>query len=173
MNLAHIHLLLNHIPVVGCGFGILLLILGAARNSADLLKASLLLSIVVAMAAIPTYFTGEPAEEVVEHLPYVSEPMIEQHEDAAKVAFAVTEAYGVVALASLLFLWRASAIPRWLITTALALSLISGGLMARTAGLGGKIHHQEIREEASLGEASRGPRFLREIPSSTGNENDD
>ncbi len=145
MNLAHVYLILNHVPVLGIGFGILLLAIGMVKKCDGFVKASLLLFVVAALAALPTYFTGEPAEEIVEHLPSVSESAIEQHEEAAEAALVGTEVLGVIALAGLLVFSRSSTVPTWFMTFTLVISLAAGGLMARTAGLGGRIHHQEIR----------------------------
>lgn len=148
MNLAHVHLILNHVPVLGIGFGILLLAVGMVRKSGDIAKASLLLFVVAALVALPTYYTGEPAEEIVEHLPSVSESAIEEHEEAAETALIGAEVLGVIALAGVLVFSRSSAVPAWFTTLSLVISLAAGGLMARTAGLGGRIHHPEIRDEA-------------------------
>jgi len=41
MNWAHVHLLLNHLPVVGTFFGVLLLLLALLRKSEELKRVSL------------------------------------------------------------------------------------------------------------------------------------
>lgn len=69
MNLTHLHLLLNHLPVVGtiCGAGLLAFTL--SRRSNDLKRAALGLLVISALVAIPAYLTGEPAEDGVKGLP--------------------------------------------------------------------------------------------------------
>lgn len=102
----------------------------------------------IAVAALPVYFIGEPAEEIVEHLPGVEEAIIEGHEESALVAFI---AVGILGVAALGVLWRychTDTIPRTLVTAGLILSTIVFGLMAWTADLGGKIRHSEIRSES-------------------------
>jgi len=42
MNAAHLHLIVNHVPVLGPVFALLLLSLGMIRRSVDLKKAGLL-----------------------------------------------------------------------------------------------------------------------------------
>ncbi|MCI0564610.1 MAG: hypothetical protein MN733_39585, partial [Nitrososphaera sp.] len=69
MNLAHVHLLLNHFPVIGTVFGFLFLAYAMAKKSEELKKVSLGIFVLIALIALPVYFTGEPAEEVVKHLP--------------------------------------------------------------------------------------------------------
>lgn len=139
--------MLNHLPVIGTSFGLGLLGWALLRRSEELKKISLGIFIIVALLAIPAYLTSEPAEELVENLPGVSKTSIEQHEEAAQVAFAGVLIVGVSALGGLLFIRRDKAIPNWLAIIVLVLSLIVFVLMARTANLGGLIRHTEIRPE--------------------------
>ncbi len=144
MNPAHVHLLLNHLPVVGALFGVLLLSVAVLKKSAELKKVSLGVFVVLALISIPAYLTGEPAADGVEHLPGVSKPLIERHEEAAEISFAVAGVAGVVALAGLFFFRRSSDTPRWFVAIAFVLSLVVSGWMAWTANLGGQIRHTEI-----------------------------
>ncbi|MBI4482961.1 MAG: hypothetical protein HY652_08740 [Acidobacteria bacterium] len=147
MNPAYVHLWLNHFPVLGTVFGFLLLVVAVVKKSEELKKVSLSALILTAMLAIPTYLTGESAEEVVEHLPGVTEEHIEQHEESALASLVAVEILGVIALGGL-FLFRGSnGIPNWFVTASLILSVAVGGLMVRTAHLGGQIRHTEIRAE--------------------------
>ena len=139
--------MLNHFPVIGTAFGLGLVGWALLRRSEELKKICLGIFIIVALLAIPAYLTGEPAEELVENLPGVSKTSIEQHEEAAQVAFAGVLIVGIAALGGLLFFRRDKAIPNWLAIIVLVLSLIVFVLMARTANLGGLIRHTEIRPE--------------------------
>lgn len=146
MNWAHIHLILNHIPVLGTMFGLALLVWGLLRRNDMLQRAALATFVVVALAAIVVYLTGEPAEGVVERLVGTAEPTIEAHERAAVVSLIGVELLGVIALTGLLLArrsWHAT-----LIFGALVVSLVTAGLLARTANLGGQIRHAEVRGDA-------------------------
>jgi uncharacterized membrane protein len=145
MNWAHIHLLLNHLPVVGSIFGVLLLLFALLRKSEELKRVSLGVFVLTALLALPVYFTGEPAQKVVERLPGVTEPLIEEHEDAALFALLMAGATGVVALAGLILFRRAERLPGRLVGAVLVLSLATSGLMGWTANRGGRIRHTEIR----------------------------
>jgi uncharacterized membrane protein len=145
MNWAHIHLLLSHLPVVGTIFGVLLLLLALLRKSEELKRVSLGVFVLTALLALPVYFTGEPAEKVVEHLPGVAEPLIEGHENAALFALLMAGGAGIVAMAGLIFFRRAEKLPGWIVAAMLVLSLATSGLMGWTANLGGQIRHTEIR----------------------------
>ena len=150
MSIVHIHLLLNHIPVVGALLGIGLFAYASIRQSSEVAKISLVLFAALAAVAIAVFFTGEPAEEAIEHLPGFSSAITERHEELASVSTIVLASFGVLALAALAY-YRRKLLPRWAAATGLAISLTIGGLMAVTANLGGQIRHSEIRAGASPG----------------------
>jgi hypothetical protein len=144
MNPAHLHLILNHIPVVGTGFGMGLISWALIRKSEELKKVSLGVFVIVALLTIPVYLTGEPAEHFIEDLPGVSEEAIEEHEDAATFAFAGLLAVGALSIAGLAFGWRRKLAPNWISVAALAMSVLVFAIMVRTAHLGGLIRHPEL-----------------------------
>lgn len=145
MNAAHFHLMLIHVPVLGTIFCFVLLAFGILKKNDLLMKTALGALVVVALLSIPAYLTGEPAEEIVERLPGVQENAIEPHEEAAEGAFLSVLVAGILALAGLLCFRKGRLMPRWFAGLVLILSLVSGVLMGRTAYLGGKIHHSELR----------------------------
>ena len=103
--------MLNHIPVLGTAFGLALLAWALFKRSEELKRVSLGVLVIVALFAIPAYLTGEPAEEAIEHLPGVNEEAIEEHEDAAKFAFAGVLVLGAVALGALILFRRGKPAP--------------------------------------------------------------
>ena len=151
MNAAHIHLMLNHLPLAGSLTALLLL--GAARGrpgeNRDLEKAGLIALVVGALLAIPTYLTGEGAEDVVRRLPGVAKTLVEPHEEAAIAALVAIELGGLVALVALALARTRPGQSRQLTSAALALSAISLATMGWVANLGGQIHHAELRSETA------------------------
>lgn len=145
MDPAHAHLILNHIPVVGLGAAILLLLYAFVRSNDEMKKAALIGFVLLALAAIPVYLTGGEAEERVEHLPGVSEAIIEEHEEAATSSLIAIEILGALSLAGLVLTRGSRAVPRWLAVLSLGASIVVAGVMIRTANLGGQIRHTEIR----------------------------
>ncbi|HYR11541.1 MAG TPA: hypothetical protein VEQ60_27410 [Longimicrobium sp.] len=147
MSTVHLHLLLNHVPVIGTIIGLFLLAWAVFRKDQGLARATLALFAVLAVVALVTFLTGEPAEEAVEGLAGVSEGTIERHEEAALLA---TIALGVVGAASLsaLVWFRRRALPRRVMTLMLALAPVPAAAMAWTANLGGQIRHSELRADA-------------------------
>ena len=148
MNEAHLHLLLNHTPILGSLFGALLLLFAVLRRNDGLIRAGLLTVVVAAALAIPTNLTGEGAEKVVQHLPGVSQDLIERHSAAADLALWALEATAALALVSLLLLGRRPTTSTLLTRLTVVGTLVSFGLMARAGTLGGQIRHPETRGDA-------------------------
>ena len=155
MDGAHLHLLVNHIPVLGA-FGLLLLFtIAFARHDSSLARLTLVLSVALAAASAGVFLTGEPAEEAVEHLAGAAEVAIEPHEDAALIATVGFGIFGAAALVALL-VYRRRTLPRWVAGGALVGTLVVAGLMGWAANLGGRIRHTEIGASAGAppGESS-------------------
>jgi hypothetical protein len=153
VNLAHVHLLLNHVPTVGFGIGLGLLVLSlVGRSHDDLKRASLIVLFVVAILTIPTFLSGTAAEAVLRGTgvdpafpPGVLPSAIRRHEDAALLALVFMEITGGFAWLAL-WQWRGRArLPQWNLSVVLLLSIVTFGLMARASTIGGDISHPEIR----------------------------
>ncbi len=152
MNAAHLHLMINHIPVLGTVFGLLLLAFALGRKSEDLKKAALATFVTVALVAVVTYLTGEPAQEKVKQVPGITEAFFEKHEDVAGAAMAGSVAVGVVALVGLVWFHGARPMKPWFGALLLTGALVVSGLMAYTAYLGGQIRHTEMACTATPGQ---------------------
>jgi uncharacterized membrane protein len=148
MSLVHLHLLLNHVPVVGAVFGLLFLVVALVRRDGALAKVSFAFLALVGAVSVAVFMTGEPAQEAIEKLPGFSERLIDRHEDAALLATIVAGTMGALALASLI-LYRRRALPRWLTMLGLVAAVGASAMMAYTANLGGQIRHSEIRAGAA------------------------
>jgi len=144
MDLAHIHLLLNHFPTIGYIIGVGLFLLAVIANSNDLKRASLLILLGISLIAIPTYLSGNGAQDAIKSLPGVSQARIEAHEGAAFAAMGFMEFTGAFAWLALWQFRRLARVPNWNVTVILVLSLVSVVLMARASNMGGEIRHAEL-----------------------------
>ena len=147
MDATYFHLAMNHFPVMGAIFGVVILAWGLFRGNEEVKNLGLAMMVVTALVAIPVFLTGEPAEETVEGLPGVLEAAVESHEDFAKFGLTAAIISGVVAAVGLIFSWfrpAQSGIGRLTAIGTLALSVITVGAMGWTAKLGGVIRHTEI-----------------------------
>ncbi len=147
MNPAYLHLIVSHIPIVGIGFVILLFIISLVRKSNELINVSLVFVILVALFTIVVHQTGESAEEFVKGKSDFSDQLVQAHDLAADLATILVELAGFIALLALaLKRFRKKHANKLVILTLVAL-IIAGGLIIRTAYLGGKINHPEIHSE--------------------------
>jgi hypothetical protein len=153
MDLTHIHLLLNHFPTIGTIIGLGLLLVSLIGKSNDLKRASLVVFLGISLLTIVTYVTGNAAQAgicVSESAaapckdPTVSKPLIGAHEGAALVAFTVMEITGAFAWLGLWQMRRLAHLPGWNMAVVLLLAIVTFGLMARAANIGGEIRHPEI-----------------------------
>ena len=144
MSMVHLHLLLNHVPVIGTIIGLCLLAWAVFRKDQGLGRATLGLFAVLAIVALATFLTGEPAEEAVEGLAGVTEGSIERHEEAALLATIALGVLGALSLAALVW-FRRRPLTRRVMALLLVVALVPAGAMAWTANLGGQIRHSELR----------------------------
>jgi len=147
LNPAHLHIMLNHVPLFGSLFAALLIAWGLLRKSEDVLRLGLALAFVVGIATWGVQLTGEPAEEVIENLAGVSRRLIHAHEEAAEWATYIIAAAGVIALLALLLVRRRHRSARGLSILALVVSLVGFAAVSRAALLGGEIRHPEARSD--------------------------
>lgn len=156
MSPVHLHLLLNHVPVIGTVIALGLLAWAVLRGDERVGRASLGLLAVLAAVAVVAFLTGEPAEEAVEGVAGIPEALIERHEEAALLATIALGVTGALALAALL-LGRRRTLSRGAMLVLLAVGLVPAGAMAWTANLGGQIRHAEIRPGAVAGGEGTAP----------------
>jgi hypothetical protein len=145
MTWSHLHLALNHVPVLGAPFLLLLLVWGCWKRSRELVRTSLWWFVGFAVLSIALKFTGDfAAEEGVDRLKPHS-AFVNAHEQSADQATTGVFLLGIVSAVAV-FLGRAGRnTPRWAIGTVIVLALATSLLMGRTANLGGRINHPELR----------------------------
>ncbi len=147
MTIPHIHIMLNHIPVIGVIFSGVLLTIAIILKNVQFQRVALSFIVFMSLSAIPVFLTGEPTEEVIEDLPGVSKDFIEEHEEAALAAFIGMEIAGGLALLGLIFFRKTPKLPGYVPTGILVLTIICMALFTWTAYLGGHIRHSEIRAD--------------------------
>jgi len=157
MNAAHLHLVINHLPIIGALLSVPLVIMALGfRNERGLLIAATMTLTLTAAGALATMQTGEPAEKMVETLPGISEPLIDEHEERAEVAtgLAVATAIGALAIFGIT-VRRGTSLPAPWLAALLVATVATSGAMAWTGKAGGLIHHSEIRGDATVAAAGR------------------
>ncbi|MBV6479704.1 MAG: hypothetical protein HGGPFJEG_02495 [Ignavibacteria bacterium] len=163
MNAAHLHLIINHVPVIGTAITLFVLIVGLIKKSDDVKKVSVLILILTALITIPVYVSGDNAEGKIEgNYEDVDESFIEEHEDFAYYSFIAMNITGAIALVSMFIFKKPKQLPNTFTYLLFALLVIVFSMMAYTGNLGGKIHHPEIKEDKLPWEASSTPGTVKE-----------
>ena len=146
MNLAHLHLLLNHFPTVGMIIGLAIFLAALVWNSDHLKRTSLGVFLAIALISMPTYMTGNAAQEILAKNPAASLPLIEAHQSWALLAFIVISLNGLIAWIGLWQYRRYAKPAAWIMPGIFVCAALSFGLMAVAANLGGDIMHPEVRD---------------------------
>ncbi len=154
--------MINHIPVVGTLFGVVLLAVGLNREGADLKLAALWTFLFVTVVATATYFTGHAAEDMLKHFPGVDgralEKFIGPHEEAALVFLIAISVAGVLSAVAMVSYGKGKIVNPTLLRVLMAVSVVALLLVFRTAQLGGQIRHIEVRS-ASVGAVAEAEEF--------------
>ncbi len=145
MSATHVHLMTNHLPVLGTMLGFLLLVAGLMRRSEELKRAGLVFFLGGALSALLVYLTGQPAEKAVHGLPGVDDRLVERHKEIAQLALSAVLVLGGLSGSAFWLFRQAPVLPRGFVLGVLAAALLVAGLMAWTAHLGGQVRHTEIR----------------------------
>lgn len=145
MNDAHFHLLVNHLPILVPILGLIVLLGGFIFRSAIVKRVGYVLFIIGAIATLPSMFSGEGAEEVVENIPGVTENFIEEHEEIAETFALLSYILGAVSLLALWANWKQKGFAAILSYVVLVLSIFVIYFGKVTGTTGGEIRHTEIR----------------------------
>lgn len=141
---AHLHVALNHLPIMGIPVLAGLLLIGLLRRSRDLILTGSALLVLFGPITLATKFGGEQAEEAVEGQSWFNEATVESHEEAANLA---TIASLLTAVAAAVVWWRQRRTPelnRYGAVSLLVLVGITMILLANTGLKGGAIRHDEF-----------------------------
>lgn len=152
MTGAHLHLLVNHVPILGSFFALALLVASLWYAPDVLRRVALVLLVIVGMAAAAANYTGEPAEDAIRQFPGVFREVIHEHEEFAELAFYAAVALGLISLGALVR-WRQEPMPHRASMGVLAGAAVVSGMMAYTGLLGGQVRHTEVRPDAAPGDA--------------------
>lgn len=150
MNNAHLHLVVNHLPIIFPIVGIVILLVSFYTKNEVVKRTSFFVFVLGALASVFAMATGEGAEEAVEHLPGITENLIHKHEEAAEVFAALSYVLGVISLAGIYASWKNLSFSKFLPFVIGGVSLISLFFAQQAGSSGGEIRHTEIRTESIL-----------------------
>lgn len=145
MNFAHIHVVLNHIPSIGTAVGAILFIASLIKKNDTLKKISLQVFVLMALATLPTYMTGNASQGILRRRAEIPQGLIELHQNAAMTALILMTILGTLSWFGLWQFRRFSRPGSGNTYAVLIFSILTSTAILRTANLGGDISHPEIR----------------------------
>ncbi|SHF14948.1 Uncharacterized membrane protein [Flavobacterium fontis] len=157
MNEAHLHLVVNHFPIVGVIFGFLLLVGSLVFRNKTLQNTAYFLFIISAVTTLVSMQTGEGAEEIVEEMPEIGHDIIHEHEEIAEKMALVMYALGGLSLAGWYMNTKENAKAKWVALLATLVSIAGMILGSLTGTSGGEIRHTEIREATTQSPVTQEP----------------
>lgn len=149
MNAANLHLILNHFPVILPIVSVFLFLcyflIKNETSKKTILIISYLILIVSAILTLPTFLSGENAEDIVEKLNNVEEVFIESHEELAETFAYLSYLLGAISIIGLWSELKSKSFAKYIYYVSLLFNIIVIAFSIQTAHTGGEIRHQEIR----------------------------
>lgn len=146
MNDAHIHLLVNHLPIIIPMIAIIARISAFFLKSDALKQFAMILLIVSGVFSFMAMQSGERAEEMIEQTAFFSESYVHEHEEAAEVYAICTYIIATLAAIALWADFTKKKFALLLTEITLGLCIISMYFAQKTGSTGGEIRHEEIRQ---------------------------
>ncbi len=148
---AHLHLAINHVPIIGLTLACLPVLIGILFHSRGAL-ASGLLAVILCAGTMPAIMeTGEAAQEsfadgsIDPGMDAAGKAAFREHSHRAKATAPVVYAAGILALVALIALIKFPRQAAWIGWAVLLGSTLSIALSIWTAEAGGRIRHTEFR----------------------------
>ena len=148
MNDAHLHMVLNHFPIIGSIFGLVILIVGIILKNNSVINTAYILFIVSAIFAAFSMGTGDGAEEMVEDMPNIGKQIIHEHEEIAEKFALVLYLLAAVSIAGLIMNIKNYSKAKFVSYTAVVVAIIGVVLSTQVGTSGGEIRHTEIRDDS-------------------------
>jgi hypothetical protein len=153
MTGVHLHLLVNHAPIFGSVFALVLFLASYVWAPDVLRRTAFVFLIFTGLAGAASDLTGEPAVHAVRGLPGILRDVTHEHEELGEKSFIVASIVGVLAI-GLLVQARNRPVSSAAAATGVVTSLIVSAMMAYTGLLGGRVRHTEVRAGATAADAA-------------------
>jgi uncharacterized membrane protein len=151
MNVTHLHLLLNHFPIIGTLIAFAVYAFSFVGKNQDLRRCSLIIFAGIALLTIPTFISGAGAQQWLtqSHPDPMATALMVRHENAALLTLGLILVTGALSLCGLWQTHRDGHMATWTTASILLFATLSVVMGARTGNTGGDIRHSEVREDPS------------------------
>ena len=143
-NSAHLHLIMNHFPIIGTMMIILVLGYAVFINNDKIKRLGMFMLVLIGLITIPVFMTGDKAAGIVKGNEGVLEENIDPHENFAKISMIAMEITAGISLIGLFLFRKDKAVPVWFGAVLLLLIIGVNLMMIYTGHLGGRISHDSI-----------------------------
>jgi len=148
MNDAHLHMVVNHFPIIGTILGLGILVAGIILKNNSVKNTAYSLFILGAVFAAFSMGTGEGAEEIAKKLPDVTKHIIHEHEEMAEKLAIVLYLLGVIAIGGIYLNIKKHPKVKLVSFLAVVVALVGVFLAIETGTTGGEVRHTEIRSDS-------------------------
>jgi len=164
MNDAHLHLVVNHFPIIGTILGLGILIAGMILKNNSVKNTAYSLFIIAAVFAAFSMGTGEGAEEAVENFADVTKGSIHEHEEMAEKLAIILYVLGVVSIGGIYLNIKNNTKAKLVSYAALLVAVVAVFIAKEVGTTGGEVRHTEIRSD--------NPNFVGAEKNATGKDKD-
>lgn len=148
MNDAHLHMLVNHFPIVGTILGLLVLIGGLFYKNMPIKNTAYFLFLIAAVFAVFSMATGDGAEELVEDMPNIGHKIIHEHEELAEKFAIILYLLGLVSIIGLVTNIRKHPKALFFSYSVVVIAIVAVFFSTKVGTSGGEIRHTEIRTDS-------------------------
>ena len=145
MNDAHLHMVVNHFPIIGTILAIGILTAGLLNKNQSIINTAYVLFIIGAVFGILSMNTGEGAEEMVENMPGIGWEIIHDHEELAEKMALLLNVLGLLSIIALYLNYKKNTKEKLVSLFILAIGIASLFVIQKVGTSGGEIRHTEIR----------------------------
>ncbi|RPI69157.1 MAG: hypothetical protein EHM43_02680 [Ignavibacteriae bacterium] len=138
------HLVINHVPIIGTILALGIVIVAMLIKNDTVKKTGLILFVAAGITIYPANFTGEEAEEKIEHNAGISEDQIHEHEEAAETSMTLMSIAVVLALLHLFNRPSTTSFQRLVFAAYLVTALAACTFVGIAGHEGGKIMRPEL-----------------------------
>lgn len=146
MEASQIHLALNHFPVAGVFISLLFFLSSFLFKGKRLEHSAIFVLILSGIFICPVYFSGEKVEKLVSRKAFVSKYYIQEHSEKAEKTIVVLTLTSIIAILWIFSAYKKKSYASIVLYTVFALNILSAWSVYETGHEGGKIRHDQLRE---------------------------
>lgn len=144
MNNAHLHIIINHLPLTFMVLGFIVMLMGFLIKSDIVKRVAYLIFILGALFGLATFYSGESAKELVKGLKVIDPRILTIHEEAALAFLALLYVLGGLSLLGLWASWQKKTYAKIISFIIMAFSFVVIYFAVQAGFTGGEIRHSEI-----------------------------